>query len=208
MPRTAGALVGRSGEPGVVLREHLLDTAERLLSANDVGSITTRGLAKAAGVSTGVLYNYFADKDQLVLAAFLRRFAILVSAVCSELPDQAEGTIDGRLERLADSLYEFHAASIPLLGRLVAQPSLLHQFLLDIHHRDQPFGGQQVRDAVVHYLTDEGLPDAEVAADMLIGSVGLLALTELVNARDGRQKRRSARVVQILLHGLDRSNTR
>lgn len=64
-PRRAKATLGRVGtDPATALREHLVDTAERLLAEKQVGAITTREIARAAGVSDGVLYNYFADKDR------------------------------------------------------------------------------------------------------------------------------------------------
>src|SRR6266508_161567 len=69
-PRRAHAVLGRAGhDPGAALREHLIDTAEKLLAERQVSSITTRDIARTAGVSDGVLYNYFADKHELVVAA-------------------------------------------------------------------------------------------------------------------------------------------
>jgi AcrR family transcriptional regulator len=66
-PRSARALAGREGDAGVLLREHLLDTADRLLAQGDVATITARALARAADVSDGVLYNHFADKNDVLL---------------------------------------------------------------------------------------------------------------------------------------------
>ncbi len=56
---------------GAELRELLIDAADRLLADRQVSAITTRDIARAAGLSDGVLYNYFANKNDLVVVALL-----------------------------------------------------------------------------------------------------------------------------------------
>src|SRR5262249_61477702 len=75
-PRWAKATRGRAGnDPATALREHLINTAEKLLTEKQAGAITTREIARAAGVADGVLYNHFADKHDLILAAPIPRDA-------------------------------------------------------------------------------------------------------------------------------------
>ena len=86
---------GRVGDdPATALRELLVDSAEKLLAERQVSSITTRDIARAAGVSDGVLYNYFANKNDLLVAALMRRYAGLVSGFDADLP--APGSEIGR----------------------------------------------------------------------------------------------------------------
>ena len=67
-PRQAKGVKGRVGDdPATALRNHLIDVAERLLAERPVSSITTRDIARAGEVSDGVLYNYFASKNDLLV---------------------------------------------------------------------------------------------------------------------------------------------
>jgi AcrR family transcriptional regulator len=204
-PRRAGAVAGRAGDPSVVLRDHLLDTAERLLAVAEVGTITARDVATGAGVSTGVLYNYFGDKNELLLAALARRFARLVSSFRAELAksqfrDAAQGAC-----ALAELLYQLNREALPLFGKLLAEPALLRRFVVEIHDAAHPFGGRQIRDAVVAFLASEPFAavDAEAAADVLLGGVGLQALTDLLaGLGEGEVDRKLRRSVELILGGL------
>lgn len=44
----------------------LLETAYRILNEDGFSKLTTRNLAKAAGISTGVIYDYFPSKQALI----------------------------------------------------------------------------------------------------------------------------------------------
>lgn len=50
-------------------RNHILITGFQLMTKNGYHNTTTDDIAKAAGVSTGIIYRYFNDKKELFLAA-------------------------------------------------------------------------------------------------------------------------------------------
>jgi AcrR family transcriptional regulator len=50
-----------------VRRDHILDAATRVFAANGFNGATIRDVAQAAGVADGTIYNYFANKDALLL---------------------------------------------------------------------------------------------------------------------------------------------
>lgn len=54
--------------------DKLLDAAESLLGAGDLAAVTVPNIAKRAGVSVGVVYRRFSNKDALVRAVFERYF--------------------------------------------------------------------------------------------------------------------------------------
>lgn len=206
-PRRAQAIGHVAGDPATALREHLVDAAEGLLAERSVAAITTRDIARAAGVSDGVLYNYFADKNDLLLTALVRRFGRLVEQLSGELPEPGAGTIEGNLELVAAALAELHAKAFPLVGSLLAEPALLHRFMAAIHDVEEPFGGKQIRDAVVAYLVAENaagrllVADVEAAADLLLGATAMQTLTgHLVPGTDPVD--RLPAVVDILIRGL------
>lgn len=209
-PRVARAVRGVEGDAGAALRAHLLDVAARLLAERSVTAITTRELARAAEVSEGVLYNYFADKNDLVLTALVRRFATLVAQLEAAAPVAGEGSLAENLATLGEALLGLHVEAMPIIGKLLAEPPLLHRFMHDIHSESQPFGGKQIREAVRRYLAGEqqlgrlgdGV-DIDAAADLLIGGVALLAVpTMLGSPPRAAQKARARSFAQTLVGGL------
>lgn len=48
--------------------EKLLDSAKQIAAASGPDSITIRAVAKKAGIATGTVYNYFSNKDDILLA--------------------------------------------------------------------------------------------------------------------------------------------
>jgi AcrR family transcriptional regulator len=50
-----------------VRRDHILDAATRVFAAKGFNGATIRDVARAAGVADGTIYNYFDNKDALLL---------------------------------------------------------------------------------------------------------------------------------------------
>ena len=63
------------GDPASATAQSILDAAERVLQMHGYGSITSRSVAEEAGVKHQLVYYYFKDIDDLLLAAFKRRMA-------------------------------------------------------------------------------------------------------------------------------------
>src|SRR5688572_7785639 len=97
-PRPAKAVRGRTGDdPATALRDLLIDTAERLIGERPASAITTREIARAAGVSDGVLYNYFADKNDLIITALVRRHTETLRQYDLALPAPGSGSVADNL---------------------------------------------------------------------------------------------------------------
>jgi AcrR family transcriptional regulator len=181
-PRQAKGVKGRVGDdPATALRNHLIDVAEHLLATRPVSSITTRGIARAGEVSDGVLYNYFANKNDLLVAALVRRFSAIVANFDADLPRPGTATIAENLTTYAHASLGQFAEALPLVAALITEPLLLHQFFKEIH--SEAFGPQLIFQRLGDYLKGEQglgrLPDVDVeaATDLLIGSTALLALS-------------------------------
>ena len=65
--------------------ERILDTAARLVVAEGVDALTTRGVAELAEVPVASLYQYFADKDEILLALVERDVAEMDAQVSTDL---------------------------------------------------------------------------------------------------------------------------
>ena len=50
------------------LRSTLLDLSREIADTEGIGAINIRSIAQKAGVATGTVYNYFANKDEILLA--------------------------------------------------------------------------------------------------------------------------------------------
>ena len=74
--------------------EAILDAAERLVLADGVEALTTRAIATQAGVPVASLYQYFADKEAVLLALAARDMEEMDAQVLGDL---------GRLEVLSVS---------------------------------------------------------------------------------------------------------
>jgi len=200
-------LPGRRAASAAAIRTRLLDAAETLLSERQPGAITSRELARAAGVSDGVLYNHFEDKHDVLVAALMRRFTGLVTAWLEERTP-VEGLAPA--EALADLVRRAHAlhlAALPMLANLVGDPPLFQRFLVEIHR--PPLGGDAFRRPIVEHLAAEqargrlGRFDSEAAADLIVGAVLLQGLIDVLAHRPADESaRRLAAITATLLAGL------
>lgn len=82
---------------GDLLREELLDAAERLLVENgSVDAVSVRAIATRVGVTPPSLYLHFADKDELFVAVCSRRFEEFGAQMLAAIDG-----VDGHAERFA-----------------------------------------------------------------------------------------------------------
>lgn len=50
------------------MRDTILELAKEILNTEGLSSINIRNIAKKAGIATGTLYNYFSNKDEILIA--------------------------------------------------------------------------------------------------------------------------------------------
>jgi AcrR family transcriptional regulator len=62
-------------------REQLLDVAVELAAGGDLSAVSVQDIAARAGVSEGLLYHYFPNKDALLLAAVRRAADAMADAL-------------------------------------------------------------------------------------------------------------------------------
>ncbi|MCW2766008.1 MAG: transcriptional regulator, TetR family [Nocardioides sp.] len=73
--------------------EHILDTAARLVVQKGVEDLTTRDIAFGAGVPVASLYQYFADKEAVLLALAARDMADMDAQVVEDLAGVTDLTV-------------------------------------------------------------------------------------------------------------------
>ncbi|HWD77620.1 MAG TPA: TetR/AcrR family transcriptional regulator [Kribbella sp.] len=187
-PRRARAVRSRVGDdPATALREHLIDTAEKLLGERQVAGITTRDIARAAGVSDGVLYNYFAGKNELLVAALVRRYAGSVTRFEADLPAPGTGTVEENLVAYAQAAVDLVAETLPTAAGLMSEPALLHGFVEAIHQ--QPYGPQRMHRPIAEYLSGEQRLgrlkefDIDPAIHLIVGPAIMLGFSAIIGGR-------------------------
>src|SRR5690606_27948177 len=139
-PRKAAAV--RAG--GRTLREHLVATAERMISERGTAGLTVRAIAREAGVADGVLYNHFADKEEL-LAHALRARLEAVEKTLPPLPEAGDATVQANLRVYVEHGMALHRGLLPALAGLLATPEVLTRFA-------SLSGGGDWRDRLAAYL--------------------------------------------------------
>jgi AcrR family transcriptional regulator len=189
----------RSRPPADEVRARLLDAAEGLLADRRPAAITSRDIARAAGLSDGVLYNHFADKHDLLLAALVRRFERLTAAYAADpVPAGSVPIADG----IAEVLRRGHAiqvAVLPMLANLAGDPALLGRFLVEVHR--PPLGGDAFARPVRSWLAAEQAAgrvragDLEGLTSLVVGAVLLQGLIDVLGHRPSSE--RDAQLIAI-----------
>lgn len=179
-PRRASVL--RDGEQN--LRDHLIAAAEALVARRGTAGITVRDIAREAKVADGVLYNHFADKEDL-LAQALHAHVRTVERSLGRLPAQVgTGSVEDNLRAYITHGLALHAAILPAFAGLLAQPKVLERFA----GLPNPMaGGQGLRTHLADYLRAERdlgrlapHADPDMTATMIIGACHEVVLPVLL----------------------------
>ena len=105
-------MLARGRNRHAVLRERLIDAAERIITANGLAGLRARDLAREVGCSVGTIYNVFEHLDELILCVGLRTLAMLdtvLGAVRLARPYGSPEDAADDLVRLALAYLEFAA---------------------------------------------------------------------------------------------------
>jgi len=124
-PRKPAVLREQGGDD---LRGHLIAAATRLIDQRGTAGLSVRDIAREARVADGVLYNYFADKEDLLAQALLAHVGAVMGSAPQLLPPAGTGTV-------ADNLRVFFEQGVAVLSRvtpafagLLSQPKVLARF--------------------------------------------------------------------------------
>ncbi|MBV2363428.1 TetR/AcrR family transcriptional regulator [Streptomonospora nanhaiensis] len=170
-PRRAAVLRDGGGE--LSLRDHLVAAAERLVAERGAAGLTVRDIAREAQVAAGVLYNHFADKEEL-LALGLHAHVRAAERARGPLPVAGTATVAENLRAILLHGIELHREILPAFAGLAARPKVLERFAA----LPNPLAdGRGLRAGIADYLRAElrlGRVAAEARPDavavMLVGA--------------------------------------
>jgi AcrR family transcriptional regulator len=114
-------------------RSKILSTALEQFRAEGFEKATMRGIAKAAGVATGLAYYYYGSKEALVMAFYEE--ANVAMQPLLEAAHARERKLEGRLRALVQTKLDYFAPNRKFLGALMGSAA-------DPAHPLSPFGEQ------------------------------------------------------------------
>ncbi len=105
-------------------QKKLIQVTEQLLETNGVARITTRMIAREAGVAEGLIYHYFKDKAELIHAVIEQRINDVREAV-ENLPSQVGlNTVAGNLEKIMMVTYNVQYRITPVMTSVFADRNI------------------------------------------------------------------------------------
>jgi AcrR family transcriptional regulator len=113
---------------GEDLREHLIAAAARLIDQRGTAGLSVRDIAREARVADGVLYNYFADKEDLLAQALLAHVGAVMGSAPQLLPPAGTGTVAGNLRVFFEQGVAVLSRVLPAFAGLLSQPKVLTRF--------------------------------------------------------------------------------
>jgi AcrR family transcriptional regulator len=164
--------------------------------------LTTKAVAKAAGLSEGSIYNHFADRVELIVAVIEARLPDFVAVLADLVPGRR--TVADNLERAARAGVAFERLMLPLVAGVAADPGLLARFRAVMLPADK--GPHRPHRGITVYLEGEKAlgrlgPGADCAALalMLIGAWREAVFQELFGRPPVPVREAPRRIVRSLL---------
>jgi AcrR family transcriptional regulator len=110
------------------LRDYLIETAARMIDQRGSAGLAVRDIAREAKVADGVLYNYFEDKEDLLVHALLAHVGNVMASAPRLLPPPGEGTVAENLRVFIDGGIANLLRVTPAFAGLISQPKVLTRF--------------------------------------------------------------------------------
>jgi AcrR family transcriptional regulator len=82
----------------------IVEAAAQVLEAGGLPAFTTNAVAERAGVSIGTLYQYFADKNALLLALAREEMKVALAQVSRALQGESDPSVEGRVRAMVRTL--------------------------------------------------------------------------------------------------------
>jgi AcrR family transcriptional regulator len=108
----------------------ILEGAAQILEAGGLAGFTTNAVAERAGVSIGTLYQYFADKNAILLALAKQQVGLGLADIARALSGEIDPTPEGRVRAMV------RAAIHAFRGRQRARKAVLEAVLTQGHHAE------------------------------------------------------------------------
>jgi AcrR family transcriptional regulator len=155
-------------------RDRILDVTADLMRSGGLAALTTREIARAAGLTEAALYRHFKNKEDLLTSALAERLPVFIE-ILNDLPQQiGQAGVADNLRRVAQAAVPFYRQAMPMLSAIFGDPNLLAR------HRawasETGFGPHKANVSLSAYLRGERELgrisadfDTDAAAALLLG---------------------------------------
>lgn len=155
-----------TGGVGEAVRGHILAAAYHVISHAGLAGTTTRAVAEEAGIGAGTLYNYFDNRQQLVVQSIVHRAHVLVRPL-ARLPSRAgAGTVEDNLVKFAAEIIGILGEIVPLIAATFSDRELLGSLWNEFESDGLP--GRAAEELLGYLLAEQQLgrvtPGADCAA--------------------------------------------
>ena len=188
-------------------REQILEAATRVFAKKGFRRATTREVAREAGVSEGTIYNYFEDKDALLMAIMdvLNETERRAEDFQEVLAEDFEGFVEAYLRRRMALIWENWEVFRVVLSEMLVNAALRERYLRDVVEPTMRIGEENLRTRI-----EQGTAratDAPLAMRIGAGAVlGLLVLGLLGDEEvASRWEEASGILSGLLIHGLEKA---
>jgi AcrR family transcriptional regulator len=179
-------------DSGQNLRDHLIATAARLIDERGSAGLAVRDIAREAKVADGVLYNYFEDKEDLLVHALLAHVSNVMASAPHLLPPPGEGTVAENLRAFIDGGIAALLRVTPAFAGLLGQPKVLARFHAMV-------GGDAAFDPASADGSEPPRDDGRALPDLLTGY--LRGEQRLGRIRAGVDTDAAAALIVAAMHG-------
>ncbi|WP_026909439.1 TetR/AcrR family transcriptional regulator [Patulibacter minatonensis] len=186
-------------ERSVATVDAIVEAAAQVFARHGYEAGTTNRIAERAGVSIGTVYQYFPDKDAILVALVEEHLDGALAALTPLLTDLVVRSppVEEGIPRMLQALVELHRRH-PALHRVLFEEAPRPEALR--HRLDRTVGAAV--DAVTGYLESrpEVLPPDRRLAAQLVVQIGETVTHNLViNPRDGADPESYVRETEVLL---------
>jgi len=186
-------------------REQILRAATRVFADKGFSRATTREVAREAGVAEGTIYNYFEDKEALLMAIMdtLNETERRAEDFREGLGTDFRGFFEAYLRHRMDVIWENREIFRVVMSEMLVNAGLRERYMREVVEPTMRIGEENFQERVGQgklYATD-----APLAMRVVTGSVlGLLVLGLLGDKEvTSRWDEASGVLGQMLLHGLE-----
>lgn len=155
-------------------RQRILDAAARVFAAHGYSAGTTNRIAEAAAMSVGSLYQYFPNKDAILVELSREHLLTSAASVAALLNDDGTTSLESRIRDSVDAMVQAHVGDQRLHQVLFEQAPRPPDLLEELYTAEA---------ALIEQIAAllEADPDVEVADALLAARIVATAVESLVH---------------------------
>ncbi len=186
-------------------REQIVEAATRVFAEKGFSRATTREVAREAGVSEGTIYNYFEDKDALLMAILegLNETERRAEDFEEGMATDFRGFLEEYLRRRMSLIWEHRGVFRVVLSEMLVNAELRELYLHQVVEPTMKIAEENFRSRMKQGEVRQ--TDAPLAVRSVAGAVlGVLVLGLLGDEEIGSRSEEVPDVLAgLLVHGLD-----